>query len=123
MGVYEANVEDVFSARHTVRLSNGRMEAPHAHAWRVTATFQGDRLDPAGCLVDFVRVQQSLKRICGQLDGAFLNELAPFADDHASAECVARHIADLLATDVKGDFRLYRVSVTESPGCSAAYYP
>jgi len=119
MSTYEVSVGGRFTASHALPLAGGGREETHKHEWRVTATFRSSSLSgETGVVVDFVKVQASLNAVTDQLDGRDLNSLPVLADGPPSAERVAEYLAERLATD-----RLYRVSVTEAPGCSAAYYP
>ena len=52
-----------------------------------------------------------------------LNAIDIFAPATTSAENVAAHIAEQLQLRLGDTQGLYRVSVTEAPGCTAAFYP
>jgi 6-pyruvoyl-tetrahydropterin synthase len=124
MSTYEVSVQGVFHAGHSVRLPDGSCEPPHEHDWQVTATFRANRLDETmGVVVDFLEVESSLQAVMAQLEGKDLNSLAAFSDGRPSAERVAEYVAKALAFRLGGDHRLYRLAVTEAPGCGAAYYP
>jgi 6-pyruvoyltetrahydropterin/6-carboxytetrahydropterin synthase len=125
VAVYEVSVDGSFSARHAIRLPNGKLEEPHGHTWRVTATFGGRSLhEPAGVLVDFLRIRAALDEIVRQLEGADLNELPAFGGKGASAERVAKFLAEALADRMEADGeKLCGLAVTEAPGCVATYYP
>ena len=101
------------------------MEQSHEHTWRVTATFRAGRLaEPAGWVVDFLQVQAAMNDIARQLAGVDLNDLPAFGGEGASAERVAKFLAEALGRRMKADAdKLYRLAVTEAPGCLAAYYP
>ena len=124
MSTYEVSVQGSFRAKHSVRLPDGSYEPPHQHDWQATSTFRASRLDDTmGVVIDFLEVEASLKAVMAQLDGADLNELPVFSDGRPSAERVAEHVAKALSVRLGGDRRLYRLAVTEAPGCSAAFYP
>ena len=124
MGTYEVSVSVSFTASHALPLGDGRMEQSHLHTWKTTATFRSPDIDnEMGVVIDFVDVRDELERIAAELDSVDLNALGAFAPATTSAENVAAHIADLLKRDLIGAEKLYRVSVTEAPGCVAAYYP
>ena len=76
-----------------------------------------------GVVIDFVAAERALRKLGESIDGADLNELDAFADGRPSAERVAQWIAESIADMLACGRRLYRVAVTEAPGCSAAYYP
>ena len=105
-------------------LPAGGMEEPHAHTWCVTADFRSERLaEPMGVVIDFVEADGALAAVVSGVDGTDLNAAPPFADRCPSAERVAEWIAAALAQRLGADGRLYCVTVTEAPGCRAAYYP
>ena len=121
---YEASVERSFNAAHALRLPDGTWEDPHQHRWEVTAVFRSADLDETmGVVVDFVEVDEALKTITDELEGADLNKLDALADGRPSAERVAELVAGLLAERLAGGSLLYCVGVTEAPGCRAAFYP
>ncbi|MCK4602296.1 MAG: 6-carboxytetrahydropterin synthase [Phycisphaerae bacterium] len=123
--MYEVSVEEEFQASHALPLPGGGAEAPHEHEWRMTATFRSKALaKPMGIVVDFVEVKKVLKSIADELEGADLNTHAAFADRPPSAELVAEYLASQTISRLGRDGeRLYRLEVTEAPGCSAAFYP
>jgi len=121
MAAYEASVSVCLSARHAVRAPDGAMEAPHAHAWRVTAVFRAGQLDANGFVIDFLVARKVLAEIGEALAGSDLNDLPSMAASGATAERLAEYLAGQL------QHRLGRpaacVRVTEAPGCEAAFYP
>ena len=124
MSLYEVSVDHAFNARHALRLPDGTWERPHSHLWRVTAAFRADRLDePMGVVIDFLDVQRALEKVDRELQGTDLNALGAFEGTSPSAERVAEHVARRLADRLGAGCGLYRVRVTEAPGCSAAFYP
>ncbi len=132
MRTYEVSVESAFSASHSLLLPDGTPEDSHPHTWQVTATFRSGELDEAmGVVIDFVAVQAAMADVAGPLDGTDLNSQPQFADGRASAERVAELVASRLGETLAGQLHapgnegpwLYRVSITEAPGCVAAFYP
>jgi len=124
MAVYEISVEGEFHASHALPLPAGGPEEPHEHLWKVTATFRNDRLSgQMAVVIDFVAARAAIEKIAGELDGCDLNSMAAFAHGKPSAERVAEYLAERLLEVMSEADKLYRVSVTEAAGCSAAYYP
>jgi len=124
MSTYEVSVSLSFRAAHALPLPAGGMEEAHEHSWETTATFRSARLDnEMGVVIDFLTVRDALGRIASGLDARDLNTLDAFAGTTTSAENLAAYIAGALAAELTAQPPLYRLSVTEAPGCSAAYYP
>ena len=120
---YEASVSRAFTANHSLRLPTGVPEEPHEHLWRVTAAFRAEKLqEPMGVVVDFTEVEAALDHIVQRLEGTNLNSLPFFADGRCSAERVAEFLCGEIARTI-ASCKPWRVSVTEAPGCSAAFYP
>ncbi|MBC8373468.1 MAG: 6-carboxytetrahydropterin synthase [Planctomycetes bacterium] len=124
MSTFEVSVRASFRAAHALPLGGGGMEESHEHSWETTATFRSARLDSeSGFVIDFLTVRDALGRIASRLDGRDLNTLDAFGGVTTSAENVAASIAGALMDDLTGEPALYRLAVTEAPGCVAAYYP
>jgi 6-pyruvoyl-tetrahydropterin synthase len=123
MSLYEASVSRAFSASHSILLPSGAPEAAHEHLWHVTATFRaGGLLEPSAVVIDFVAVEKALDALARGLEGTALNALPFFADGRCSAERVAEYLCGELARRLDGR-KPWRMSVSEAPGCSAAFYP
>ncbi|MEC9372672.1 MAG: 6-carboxytetrahydropterin synthase [Planctomycetota bacterium] len=124
--MFELTLTTEFAAAHAIRMGGSR-EPLHGHNWRVEAVIAGPDLDGDGLLVDFHLVEETLREIVAPFHNRNLNEVSPFDDVNPTAELVAKHIADRLAERLEGaaehGVRVARVSVTEAPGCRAAYFP
>lgn len=124
MSVYEAIVERSFKATHALHLPGGATEAPHEHTWCITAVYRSETLEePTGVVIDFTAVAEVLEAITAACDGVDLNALPAFSRVSPSAERVAQWLAGLLDERLGADGRLYSVTVSEAPGCRAAFYP
>jgi 6-pyruvoyl-tetrahydropterin synthase len=121
--IYEASVSRAFTASHSILWAQGIPEEPHEHLWHVTATFRAARLqEPMAVVVDFLEVEAAFDAIVDELEGVNLNSLPFFADGRCSTE----RVAEFLCREITGRMahgKPWRVSVTEAPGCSAAFYP
>lgn len=120
--MYELTVEREFCAAHAI-LIRGEKEPVHGHNWRVRVELAGETLDEDGLLCDFHEVERGLDRILARFHNRDLNATPPFDTLNPTAEHVARHLAESLAPGLPAGVRLSRVSVTEAPGCTAAYVP
>jgi len=121
MPIYEATVEIAFTARHSVRMPDGRREPSHEHVWRASAAFRADRLPADGFVIDFLAAEAALKEIADEIGGKDLDRIVPNDGAGASAERVAEYLADRLQCKLDRD--VYRVRVSEAPGRAAAVYP
>ncbi len=124
METYEVTVKVEFTASHQLPLPDGNTEQAHWHTWDASATFRGQQLDGSmGVLIDFLQVRDALDVIVGEYASKSLNTHEDFATAPPSAELVARAIGQRLAGMLGPQPPLYRLSITEAPGCQAAYYP
>lgn len=120
--IYEASVSRAFSASHSILLPSGAPEAAHEHLWHMTATFRSaGLLEPSAVVIDFLEVERALDGIASELQGTSLNALPFFADGRCSAERLAEYLCGELTRRLGGR-PPWRLSVTEAPGCSAAFY-
>lgn len=112
-------VEAGFSATHWVRYANGAVEKPHGHDWRVRAFFSRSHLDDVGMVIDFSEAQAALRSAVRELENTDLNAHPSLRGANPTAEVVAKHIFDRVFA--AGLSTLYRVEVTEAPGCVAIF--
>lgn len=117
--MFSVSVEAGFSAVHRVRLSDGTLEPPHGHDWRVRAWFAASQLDDRGMVVDFCAARLALESVVAQFHHRDLNAQEVFSGLNPTAEVVARVVFDRLRGAAFDTLR--RVEVTEAPGCVAAY--
>jgi 6-pyruvoyltetrahydropterin/6-carboxytetrahydropterin synthase len=124
--VFEISIQAEFSAAHALVIA-GQREPVHGHNWHVTAVVAGPKLDADGLLCDFHAVERALAEVIAPFRNADLNKVAPFTDVNPSAEHVALHIAQALASRLTGVLppgaAIASVRVTEATGCAATYRP
>jgi 6-pyruvoyltetrahydropterin/6-carboxytetrahydropterin synthase len=122
--MFTIQVNHEFCAAHTISIL-GHPEPIHGHNFKTTATIIGDQLDDDGLLCDFHTVQDQLIDICQPFANNNLNETPPFDTLNPTAELIAKHIADELASRLDQALaphaKVHAVSVTEAPGCVATY--
>lgn len=125
--MYEVTVEQTFAAAHALRHYKGACENLHGHNFKVHVTIEGDRLDQAGMLVDFLDVKSLMRQVMGLLDHKNLNEIPPFDE---AVNPSAENIAEFFYTHMTGGLantpvpvRLREVKVWETDIQSATYRP
>jgi 6-pyruvoyltetrahydropterin/6-carboxytetrahydropterin synthase len=125
--MYEVTVEQSFAAAHALRHYKGACENLHGHNFKVHVTIEGEKLDQAGMLVDFLDVKALMKQIMQLIDHKNLNEVPPFDEEkNPSAECIAEFFFHHMATglkDVPVPVRVREVKVWETDIQSATYRP
>lgn len=120
--MYELTIEREFCAAHAI-VMGGEREPVHGHNWRVRVVVRAPEVDPDGLVCDFHALEQSLDATINAWNNRNLNETPPFDRINPTAEWVAREIAQRMQAAAPANARIHRVSVTEAPGCEAAYLP
>ncbi|MEP7354140.1 MAG: 6-carboxytetrahydropterin synthase QueD [Acidobacteriota bacterium] len=124
--MYEVSVDQTFAAAHALRHYKGSCENLHGHNFRVQVTFEGEKLDQAGMLIDFLDVRDMMQQILSRLDHQNLNEVAPFDVTNPSAENIAEYFHIHLTTGLANltvPVRVSAVKVWETEIQSATYRP
>ena len=120
---FTIQVTHEFCAAHSIIL-NATPEPIHGHNFQTTATVIGDQLDPEGLLCDFHLLEHTLKDICQPFTNNNLNNCPPFDTLNPTAENLAKHIANQLASQLDSKIapaKVHSVSITEAPNCLATY--
>jgi 6-pyruvoyltetrahydropterin/6-carboxytetrahydropterin synthase len=125
--MYEVTVEQTFAAAHALRHYKGACENLHGHNFKVHVTIEGEKLDQAGMLVDFLDVKALMKQIMQRIEHQNLNEVKPFDQEkNPSAENIAEYFYNYMAEglkDVPVPVRVSQVKVWETDIQSATYRP
>lgn len=124
--MFEVTVEQTFAAAHALRDYKGSCENLHGHNFKVQVTIEGEKLDKAGMLIDFLDVRDAMDAvIMRQLDHRNLNETPPFdAAKNPSAEYIAEFIYFGMAEALKVlPVRVQQVKVWETDIQSATFRP
>jgi len=121
--MFEVSVEETFAAGHALRGYRGKCENVHGHNYRVRVAIEGEQLDPAGLLVDFVELKRVLRAIIERLDHTFLNDVPPFDKLNPSAENMARYFHEEMAQGLAGGntIRVAEVKIWETDTATATY--
>ena len=123
--MFEVVVEDEFSAAHFLKLYDGRWELRHGHDWKVAVVVRSEALDTIGVVVDFEWLKPTLKKVLSEFHEKSLNDVPAFksAGLNTSTENIAKLIGDRLGSAMpKGNARLVKVTVWETPDACASYY-
>jgi 6-pyruvoyltetrahydropterin/6-carboxytetrahydropterin synthase len=119
---YEITVEATFSASHQLRGYKVELEPLHGHNFRVEVTVAARELDEIGLVMDFLKLDEMLKKILSPFDHRHLNDLSPFDRLNPSTENMARFFFELLEERLdRPGLELRRVRVWEAPTYNASY--
>ena len=123
--MFEVTVEQDFASAHALRNYKGACENVHGHNWKAQVVIEGESLDGAGMLIDFLDVKHMMDAIVAPLDHKFLNEVPPFDVKNPSAENIAEHFYEKLSEGLKGlaEVRVKQVKIWETTIQSATYRP
>ena len=121
--MYELKVVTHFAAAHQLKMVSRKCENLHGHNWKIEVCLSGEKLNPAGVLMDFGEIKKEIDVIMSELDHKFSNELEFFSDDHPpSSENVARFIAEVLQRKFDNDhIRISSITAWESENACAKY--
>lgn len=138
-----------FDAGHRVPSHASKCRNPHGHRYRVVAHVAGPILEPTGAsddgmVVDFGTIKQLLTEhvhdvydhafVVWEHDPSMIAALAVGSDQDGTewrvvvvpfvptAENLAQHTYDVLATHMPAPLRLHHVDIYETPTSVASYY-
>ena len=121
--MYEVIVEQQFSSAHFLRNYHGQDEPLHGHNWKVQVKYRGKKLiQPEQYLIDFVELDQLLKKIIAHIDYKNINDVQPFNTINPSAENIAEWICQQLIQALP-THAPHCVTVWETEAGAARYYP
>jgi len=124
--MFEVFVEQSFAAGHALRNYKGKCENVHGHNFKVQVRIEGQKLDEAGMLVDFIDIKTLMREVIERLDHQFLNEVPPFDVINPSAENIAEYFHAQMTSGLKGvavPVRISEVRVWETDIQSACFRP
>lgn len=110
-----------FDSAHQLRDYVGKCANLHGHTYKLAVSIQGQTLDKAGMVYDFVDLKALMKGISEELDHKFLNEIAVFTEINPTAENIAAYIYHKLKPHLPQDIRLKQIELWETPNCSVIY--
>ena len=123
--MYEIEVQDEFSAAHSLKLYDGSWEHRHGHNWKVSVVMRSEKLDSMGVVADFEVLKPSLKQTLSEFNERSFNEHPDFKDEklNPSTENIAKTIYERLSKNFKsGNAKIVKVTVWETPEASASFY-
>jgi 6-pyruvoyltetrahydropterin/6-carboxytetrahydropterin synthase len=122
--MFELSVEETFAAGHSLRGYHGKCEKVHGHNYKVRVTVEGEKLNPAGLLMDFSDLKQLLRAVIERLDHQFLNDVPPFDTLNPSAENMAKYFYDEISQALPpSPVRIAGVKIWETDTSTATYRP
>jgi len=121
--MFELKIVTRFAAAHQLKMVSQKCENLHGHNWKVEVRVAGEKLNPAGVLVDFGELKKHVAEIINELDHRFLNETDFFNNNTPpSSENIAFFIAKGLEKKLDGTgAAVTRVSAWESDDACATY--
>lgn len=120
--MYRVKQDSWISSSHQVARVDGSPEPIHGHNWRVRVSVDADDLDERGLVTDLDEVRRHLEEVLDGLDHVHLNDVPAFARASVSAEHLARHVLEQMASRVDDDrCRVTKVRVWMTDARSASY--
>lgn len=122
--MFEVCVEQSFASAHALRNYKGKCENVHGHNWKVHVIIEGEKLDGAGLLIDFIDVKNLMGEVIDRLDHQHLNDIPPFDVVNPSAENIAEYFYQEMSKGLgTAPVRIQAVKVWETDIQSATYRP
>lgn len=120
--MYEVSVKTSFSAAHHLKGYEGSCAEMHGHNWEAEVFVEGEKLDPAGMLIDFRVLKDKVRDVLSRLDHKDLNKTEEFREVNPTSESIAKFIYDMVSTALPvRDCRVSKVVVRETRDTSAVY--
>jgi 6-pyruvoyltetrahydropterin/6-carboxytetrahydropterin synthase len=120
--MFELKVLNHFSAAHQLKLVAVKCENLHGHNWKIEVCVKGEKLNPAGVIMDFGQIKKYVSEIMTSLDHKFLNELEWFKGANPSSEIIAMKIAKELQEKIDDpSVKVSSVTAWESDDACATY--
>ena len=121
--MYELKIRGHFCAAHFLRGYQGNCAYTHGHSFQYELNIEMASLDDIGMMIDFKDVKKVMRDLIeNSLDHKFLNELPMFEKINPTAENLEHLIYDLINHGYGIPFMVSKVTVWESPDCSASYW-
>ncbi len=120
--MYHLMIKTSFAAAHNLINYQGDCENLHGHNWLVEVTVAARELNEAGLGIDFKILKKETKKLLGELDHKYLNDLVPFKNASPSSENISYYLFERLSRSLNNDnITVERVNVWESENACASY--
>lgn len=115
--------EFTFAAGHAIRGHRGGCQNLHGHNYRVRIWVSSEELDALGMVLDFADLKALAAEVLDPFDHRVLNDVPPFDTVNTTAELVARHVYEEIATRLPTERGLgvRKVEVWETDSACAVY--
>ena len=123
--MFELKIKNNFSAAHKLTMVGEKCENLHGHNWHIEARVSGEKLNPAGVLVDFGNIKKYVNEIMDDLDHKYLNEIEVFNEEQPTSERIAIYIAKRLQAflnELDEEVKVSSITAWESEDASATYF-
>jgi len=123
--MYQLSVKGHFDAAHYLKGYPGICSRLHGHRWEYELIIQDKKLDDLGMLIDFAKIKAMMKEtVEAEFDHTCINESKYFQNINPTAENLSKVIYDELngTNATTKDFHVIKVTIWESPECSATYW-
>lgn len=115
--MFTVSVRERFAAAHRLV---GMDENLHGHTYAVSVSVAKPKLNSEGIAYDFRNLKQTLRKIIGQLDHRYLNELKIFSKKEPTAENIAVFVYEEFQSALP-EARIQSVEVAESENAKVIY--
>jgi 6-pyruvoyltetrahydropterin/6-carboxytetrahydropterin synthase len=120
--MFEIGINDEFEAAHSLKGDFGPATRLHGHTYRVEIRAEAPEVDETGTFYNIGRLRADLRAALDELHYRNLDDLPGLAGTNTTAEIIARHIFNRIATPLR-DAPIFSLKVTvwESPSAFASY--
>ena len=93
----------------------------HGHTYKICASFQSNKLNKFGVVIDYYELEGAVNNVVKQIDHIYLNEHAWFQDLAPSSENIALVIYNKLKLINYEDIAIKQVTVSECENIVVSY--
>lgn len=121
---YTITTETTFSAAHYLRGYQGDCSRLHGHNWNVEVSVSTSKLDENGFAIDFLALEDLLKKAVAPFEHHNLNEVPPFDTKNPTAENIAEYVFETMSGNIRKfspEALVSKVTVWEVGKCRATF--